>query len=211
MELSAPALARLAVLVMVVMPGNLVMAGCERQPAPVESAPAPAPAKAFEPLQPAPGRLVAAQGRASVAIPEQPGWECLEEQHGEDQASAVALRCRREDPREFLFLSAKTSRQPPQQRTDAQTVLMSLYRAENEAFFARVEYLSDHAATVAGAPGWEAELVAEHDRLGSIRKRERLAVIGDRLVAISAEGAPELWAAHEAEIERWFATVEFAR
>lgn len=183
--------------------------GCEAREQPSQVA--PAPVETFEPLQPAPGRLVAAQGRVSVQIPTAPGWECLEEQHGEQQATAVALRCRREDPREFLFFSAKTNRQPPDQRTDAQTVLMSLYRADNEAFFARVEYIEDHPATLAGAQGWEAELVAEHARLGPIRKRERLAVVGDRLFAVSAEGAPAQWDAHRAEIEAWFSTVEFAR
>ncbi|KIG18881.1 hypothetical protein DB30_07217 [Enhygromyxa salina] len=188
----------------------LVTPACEAKTPEVQPTPTPTPAPAPTPLTPKPGRLVDAKGQVSVLIPEQPGWECLEEAHGQQQATAVALRCRRQDRHEFLFLSAKASRQPPEQRTDAQTVLMSLYRADNEAFFQRVEYLDDHAATVAGAQGWEAELVAEHARLGSIRKRERLAIIGDRLFAISAEGAPEQWAAHEAEIERWFATVEFA-
>jgi hypothetical protein len=199
-----------AVLGLLAMVSMLGMVACEAREAPVKAAPQPA-TEIFEPLQPAPGRLVAAQGRVSVAIPEAPGWECLEEQHGEHEAAAVALRCRREDPREFLFFSAKTNRQPIDQRTDAQTVLMSLYRADNEAFFAQVEYLEDHAAPLAGVQGWEAELVAEHARLGPIRKRERLAIVGDRLFAISAEGAPAQWAAHEAEIDRWFAGVEFAR
>ncbi|PRQ00032.1 hypothetical protein ENSA5_28460 [Enhygromyxa salina] len=169
-----------------------------------------ASAASFVPLEPGPGRFVSANKRVAVPTPTGEGWECLEEEHGDDQAAAVALRCRREDPREFLFVAAKTHRQPVDQRTDAHTVLMSLYRADNEAFFDHVEYTSDHAVTLAGAPGWEAELVAEHARLGTIRKRERLAIVGDRVFAISAEGAPALWDAHAEEIERWFANVEFA-
>jgi hypothetical protein len=168
------------------------------------------PADEFVPLAPAPGRFLAASGRISVPIPIGPGWECLEERQGDDEGSAVALRCRREDPRELLFLSAKTHRQPSDQRTDAETVLMSLYRADNEAFFEHVEYTSSQGATLAGAPGWEAELLAEHERLGEVRKRERLAIVGDRVFAISAEGTPALWDVHAAQIEAWLAGVEFA-
>lgn len=168
------------------------------------------PADEFVPLTPAPGRFLAESGRISVPIPVGPGWECLEERQGDAQGSAVALRCRREDPRELLFLAAKTHRQPSDQRTDAETVLMSLYRADNEAFFQRVEYTSSRGATLAGAPGWEAELLAEHERLGAVRKRERLAIVGDRVFAISAEGTPALWDAHAAQIEAWFSGVEFA-
>jgi hypothetical protein len=168
------------------------------------------PVDAFVPLADAPGRLLAASGRISVPIPDGPGWECIEEHHGDAEAAAVALRCRREDPRELLFFSAKTHRQPVDQRTDAETVLMSLYRADNEAFFEHVEYTASHTASLAGAPGWEAELTAEHARLGPVRKRERLAIIGDRVFAISAEGTPTLWAAHAAQIDAWFERVEFA-
>jgi hypothetical protein len=179
--------------------------GEQQVPAPVQ-----VPVDELVPLAPAPGRFLAASGRISVPIPEGPGWECLEESHGDDEAAAVALRCRREDPRELLFVAAKTHRQPHDQRTDAETVLMSLYRADNEAFFQHVEYTSSRAATLAGAPGWEAELLAEHERLGPVRKRERLAIVGDRVFAISAEGTPALWDAHAAQIEAWFAGVEFA-
>lgn len=177
-----------------------------------EETPAAAPERtdAFVPLAPAPGRFLAASGRIGVPIPDGPGWECLEEQHGDADAAAVALRCRREDPRELMFFAAKTHRQPSDQRTDAETVLMSLYRADNEAFFQHVEYTASRAASLAGAPGWEAELIAEHERLGPVRKRERLAIIGDRVFAISAEGTPTLWDAHAAQIEAWFAGVEFA-
>lgn len=175
-----------------------------------ERAPAPAASIELEPLAAVPGRFLDARGRISVPIPIGDGWECLEDQHGEGEAAAIAVRCRRADPREFLFFAAKTHRQPRDQRTDAETVLMSLVRAENEAFFERVEYLSSHGATLAGAPGWESELLAVHARLGEIRKRERLAIVGDRIVAISAEGSPSLWEQHREHIERWFAEVEFA-
>jgi hypothetical protein len=166
---------------------------------------------AFTPLRAAPGRFTSDEGRIRVPIPAGEGWECLHEQHGEGPAAAVAVRCRRADPRELLFFAAKTHRQPPDQRVDAETLLMSLYRADNEAFFERIEVRSSGPATLAGASGWEAELDAQHERYGSIRKRERLAIVGDRVFAISAEGRPELWAAHEAAITEWFATVEFAR
>jgi hypothetical protein len=168
------------------------------------------PTDEFVPLTATPGHMLAHSRRISVPIPVGPGWECLEERQGDAEGSAVALRCRRENPRELLFLAAKTHRQPNDQRTDAETVLMSLYRADNEAFFQHVEYTSSGAATLAGTPGWEAELLAEHERLGAVRKRERLAIIGDRVFAISAEGTPALWDAHIAQIEAWFAGVEFA-
>jgi hypothetical protein len=164
----------------------------------------------FVPLAAAPGRFLAASGRISVPVPEGLGWECIEERHGDADAAAVALRCRREDPRELLFFAAKTHRQPIDQRADAETVLMSLYRADNEAFFEHVEYTASRAASLAGAPGWEAELLAEHERLGPVRKRERLAIVGDRVFAISAEGTPTLWDAHAAQVEAWFVGVEFA-
>lgn len=166
----------------------------------------------FTPLESAPGRFVASSGRISVPVQADPGWECLEARNpaASVEAGAVALRCRRTDPREFLFLAAKTHRQPPDQRTNAKTVLMTLYRGDNERFFESVEYLDDGPATLAGAEGWEAELVAEHARLGSIHKRERLAIVGDRIFSISAEGSPALWRRHADEVERWFAGVEFA-
>lgn len=190
----------------------LVLVGCVLACQPQsEQVPAAAhESDAFVPLAAAPGRFLAASGRISVPIPEGPGWECIEEHHGDAEAAAVALRCRREDPRELLFFAAKTHRQPSDQRADAETVLMSLYRADNEAFFEHVEYTASRGASLAGAPGWEAELLAEHERLGPVRKRERLAIVGDRVFAISAEGTPALWDVHAHEIEAWFAEVEFA-
>jgi hypothetical protein len=166
---------------------------------------------AFTPLAPGPGRFTSDDGRIAVPIPAGEGWECLQEQHASGPGAAVAVRCRRVDPRELLFFAAKTHRQPPEQRVDAETLLMSLYRADNEAFFQQVEYRTNGPATLAGASGWEAELDASHERYGAIRKRERLAIVGDRVFAISAEGRPELWAAHEAALGEWFASVEFAR
>jgi hypothetical protein len=185
---------------------------CCKQPEPAaERAPAPAPER-FEPLTPGPGRVVSADGRIAAPIPDGHGWECLEEQHGEAEAAAVALRCRRENPREFLFFAAKTHRQPADQQVDAHTVLMSLYRADHEAFFDRVTYLSDGPAELAGVQGWESELEAEHAQLERpIKKRERLAIAGGRIYAISAEGDLVQWAIHFGAIERWFASVEFAR
>jgi hypothetical protein len=187
----------------------LALTSCEHG----EERPTPSAAQAaesFEPLAPSPGRVVSADGRIAGPEPESSGWECLEEQHGDAEAAAVALRCRRQNPREFLFLAAKTHRQPGDQRTDAHTLLMTLYRADNEGFFDRVEYLRDGPATLVGTQAWEAELDAEHGRLGAIRKRERVAILGDRVFAISAEGTPELWTQHLDSIERWFADVEFA-
>lgn len=166
---------------------------------------------AYEPLAAEPGRFVSGDGRISVPLPPGEGWECLEESHGEAEAAAVAVRCRRQNPREFMFFAAKTHRQPVDQRVDAETVLMSLYRADNEAFFDTVEYQRDGPATLAGARGWESELAATHARLGKIRKRERLAIVGDRVFAISAEGQPALWDAHAEALEAWFADVRFAR
>lgn len=188
----------------------LALASCKvpEDPRPGRIAPTPEP---FQPLAQAPGRVLSDDGRISAPEPEGPGWECLEERHGEAEAAAVALRCHRENPREFLFLAAKTHRQPIDQRADAQMLLMTLYRADNLAFFERVEYLRDGPAELAGTWGWEAELVAEHARLGEIRKRERVAIVGDRIFAISAEGEPELWNQHQAAIEQWFAAAEFAR
>ncbi|NVB42264.1 hypothetical protein G6O69_30855 [Pseudenhygromyxa sp. WMMC2535] len=203
MNASAPLLALLAL---------LALPACKvDDPQADASSPAPAPADSFEPLPQAPGRFVSADGRISAPIPTGEGWECLEEQHGEDSAAAVAVRCRREDPRELLFFSAKTHRQPRQQRTDPETLLMTLYRADNEAFFEHVEYLRDSPIVLAGAHGWEAELEATHGRLGEIRKRERVALIGDRVLAISAEGQAELWPAHADAITAWFEGVRFAR
>jgi len=186
--------------------------GCsvERDDAQARASAAPT-ADAFDPLPAAPGRVVSKDGRISAPIPAPAGWACVEEQHGEAKAAAVALRCRREDPREFLFMAAKTHRQPKDQRVDAETVLMTLYRADNEAFFETVGYLSDGPVTLAGAHGWEAELEAEHTRMGTIHKRERLSLVGDRVFAVSAEGRPDLWRAHKAEIEAWFDGVRFAR
>jgi hypothetical protein len=189
----------------------MALLGCSAkvdEPARVEPKPA---AQTFVPLAPAPGRFVDRTGRISVPVPDGDGWECIEEQHGEGEAAAIAVRCRRADPHEFLFFAAKTHRQPEDQRVDAETVLMSLYRADNEGFFDRLEYTRSEAATLAGAQGWEAELTAEHARLGSIHKRERLAIVGDRVLAVSAEGSPALWDRHAAQMQRWFADVEFAR
>lgn len=192
-----------------VLLGSLALLGplaCSREPA--EPA---VDLDAFTPLAPAPGRFVSVEGRIRVPIPSGEGWECLQEQHGDGPSAAVAVRCRRVDPGELIFFAAKTHRQPPEQRVDAETLLMSLYRADNEGFFDTVEYITSAPAELAGAQGWEAELEASHERYGVIRKRERVAIVGNRIFAISAEGRPELWATHEAAIAEWFASVEFAR
>jgi len=198
-------LAALGLLAALVLLGGLA---CQREPEVEATA---SDTDAFTPLSAAPGRFVSADGRIAVPIPEGEGWECLQDQHGQGPGAAVALRCRRVDAGELLFFAAKTHRQPPEQAVDAKTLLMSLYRADNEGFFAHVEYRADGPAELGGAPGWEAELEASHERYGTIRKRERVAIVGHRIFAISAEGRPALWKRHEAEINAWFATVEFAR
>jgi hypothetical protein len=162
------------------------------------------------PLVAGPGQLASSEGHLRITQPLGPGWDCSEERHGEGPAAAVALRCRRSDPSELLFLAAKTHRQPPDQRVDARTLLMSLYRADNEGFFASLRYRSDGPLELAGTSGWVAELDATHERYGEVRKREALALVGERVFAISAEGRPALWETHGEAIERWFATVEFA-
>lgn len=188
------------------------VAGCNRGEgqAEAEAGADPGP-PVFEPLAERPGSLVSADGRMRVTIPAGPGWECVEERLGEGEAGATALRCRRADPGEFLFLAAKLSRQPVDQRTDVRTLLMSLYRADNEAFFDSVDYLRDGAATLAGHPGWEALLEATHAKAGAIRKQERVAIVDGRIYAVSAEGRPELWDAHADAIAAWFAGLELAR
>lgn len=173
--------------------------------------PPAAKAESFEPLPAEPGRFVSADGRVSVPLPAGDGWECLEETHGDGPAAALAVRCRRADPSQFLFVAAKTHRQPADQRVDAETLLMTLYRADNEAFFESVEYVSNGPTSVAGAPGWESELEATHARLGTIHKRERVAIVGDRVFAISAEGGTSLWRAHAPVLDDWFDEVRFAR
>lgn len=189
---------------------RLLLAGLLLACTPEPDPPAPEP-PAFTPLIAGPGQRVSAEGRIRVTEPAGPGWECVEERHGEGQAAAVALRCRRTDPGELLFVAAKTHRQPPEQRVDAHTLLMSLYRADNEAFFTTVSYREQGPTELAGTAGWVAELDASHERYGEVRKREALAIVGDRVFAISAEGRPELWQAHAREITAWFAQVEFAR
>ena len=203
-----------------VLAALVVLTGCETKPDPASSeGPKPAPsgqAEAYTPIEPSPGRFVAKDGRIAVPIPghgdEDSGWECLEERNPKASAEggAAALRCRRTNPRELMFMAAKTHRQPPDQRTNAKTVLMTLYREDNINFFDTVEYTHDGPATLAGVEGYEAELIAEHGRLGAVRKRERLAIVGDRILAVSAEGLPELWDEHQAAIDQWFAEVEFA-
>jgi len=190
---------------------TLALLGCNQPEQPPPQAGAAPASEPFTPLEPSATTVVSADGRIAGPRPTGAGWECLEEQHGDAEAAAVALRCRRADPAEFLFLAAKTHRQPRDQRTDAHTVLMSLYRTDNEAFFDRVEYLRDGPARLAGGQAWEAELDAEHARLGAVRKRERLAILGDRVYAVSAEGQPAAWDQHLSEIDRWFAEVRFAR
>lgn len=166
---------------------------------------------AARPLPSGPEWLRSSDGHLAVRRPSAPGWDCLEARHGEGQGAAVALRCRRSNTSEFLFLAAKTHRQPPDQRVDAETLLMSLYRADNEAFFARVDYRSDGPVFLDGSPGWQAELVAEHPRVGDIRKREAVTIVGDRIFAVSAEGDPRLVSTHAELIEQWFTTVRLAR
>jgi hypothetical protein len=168
------------------------------------------PAARFEPLPAKPATLVSSDGRVRVPVPEGEGWECLEERIGEGEAGATALRCRRSDPREFLFMAAKVSRQPADQRTDARTLLMSLYRADNERFFASVEYLRDGPAALGGASGWEAELATTHAQAGVVHKWERVAIVGDRIYAVSAEGRTQDWDPHAEVIAAWFAGVEIA-
>ncbi len=185
----------------------LGLLACQPEPDPEPSF----DSEAFTPLLAQPGRFVSTDGRISVPIPAGEGWECLQEQHGQAAAAAVAVRCRRVDPGQLLFFSAKTHRQPPEQRVDAETLLMSLYRADNEGFFTTVEVRSNGPAELAGTPGWEAEFDAKHERYGQVRKRERVAIVGSRVLAISAEGRPDLWDGHTAQIDEWFAAVEFAR
>ncbi len=187
----------------------MLVLACETREA--EPTPAPAQPSPSTRVSEGPGRFVSADGRIGVAIPEGPGWECLEERHGEAEAAALALRCRRSTAGELFFFTAKTHRLPPDQRVDARTLLLSLYRADLEQLFVNVSTRWDAPAELAGASGWEVELDAEHDKAGRIRKRERVAIVGDRVFAVSAEGDLALWPSYAGAIEPWFVAAQFAR
>ena len=149
-------------------------------------------------------------GRIKAQKPPGPGWECVDQQASQGNSEARYVKCRRSAPGEFFFLMAKEYTVPQGSRLSAKVLCTQEYKKHYEKRFSKVRYKRSGPATLAGIQGYEAELEASHAKVGDIRKLERVAVQGSRVLLVSAEGRLADYAKLEQEIEEWFSATRFA-
>jgi hypothetical protein len=164
----------------------------------------------------APGETVPGQALASddglitVQIPQGDGWECLRSRQKQADSVLTTIKCRRAAPGEFFFLAAKDYTLNEPSPRSAEELSSGVYRRSYESLYSRVKYLSQGEVKHHGRDAYEVKFDAQHDRLGSVRKIERVLVEGRHILILSGEGNSELFDRMQAAIEQWFATAAFS-
>jgi hypothetical protein len=149
-------------------------------------------------------------GLVMVPASTDPGWETIHKTAGDPPGVTTAVTRRRATDGEFMFLMAKHYTVAPAHVVTAEALVREIYRQSYEKQFQRVDYGPIREVVLGGHGWWEAEMALTHERRGRISKIERTSVVDTNVFVLSAEGAPEVMAAHAEEIGRWLNEARFA-
>lgn len=152
-------------------------------------------------------------GWIAAPIPDEPGWS-VEEIAGGVAGSTVTtmLKCKREVPGEFLFMLAKDYSFPPDQVYTPEALIRTVYRRTYESMFSQIRYDIIRTFKALGVTWAEASMQMMHPRLGPLAKLERVAVTGEHVLLVSAEGSQRDVTHHwGTSIAAWMEQTAFAR
>lgn len=185
-------------------------------PQPTDTQPqAPVEVATSEPVQtptpePAPTapRYASSNGQISAPKPAGDAWECLE-QISEDPVAAL-IKCRQREPSRFFFMMAKEYSVPAAEVRSLDGIITEVLPVTYGNLFSSFKITRDEPTMVGSVPARDLWIEAEHPSKGSIRKRERMMVQGERVFVVSAEGLATVFDEFAPVIDAWFAGATFA-
>jgi hypothetical protein len=156
------------------------------------------------------GRFVSADGLISVMPPAGDGWECLQSRQKQDDSTVTMVKCRRSEASDFFFLTAKDYEYEQPQSASAESLSTEAFKNAYRRVYTSISYLDSKEVLHDGRQAWDVKFDATHDRLGTIRKVERVIVGPRHVLVLSGEGERVVFEQMQAVIEAWFATAVFA-
>ncbi|MEZ4452709.1 MAG: hypothetical protein R3B09_24830 [Nannocystaceae bacterium] len=152
-------------------------------------------------------RYASADGTLSAPQPDGEAWECLEQTSEDPPASLI--KCRQRDRARFFFMMAKEYSVPANEVRSLDGIISEVLPQTYAKLFTSYSITRDEPTMVGTVSARDLWIDAEHASMGSIRKRERLMVQGERVFVVSAEGLREVFEEMTPVIDRWFAGAAF--
>ena len=121
----------------------------------------------------------------------------------------TTVKCRREDPSDFFVLTAKDYTLDLPETRSAEQLATGPYKRSYQQLYTSVKYTRGVAVKHQGRDAYDVKFDANHDRLGPIRKVERVIVEGPHVVVLSGEGNRDSFEDRQSLIEAWFAKAVF--
>lgn len=172
----------------------------------VDSTPT-SPSTATSPTSSAAERYASSNGQISAPRPAGDDWECVE-QISEDPVAAL-IKCRQRERGRFFFMMAKEYQVPAAEVRSLDGIIGEVLPQTYAKLFTSYKITRDEPTMVGSVPARDLWIEAEHASMGSIRKRERMMIQGERVFVVSAEGLATLFDGFAPAIDAWFAGVTF--
>ena len=172
-----------------------------------EVTPAPDPAPKTPTTSPPAERYASSNGQISAPRPAGDTWECIE-QISEDPVAAL-IKCRQRERDRFFFMMAKEYEVPADEVRSLDGIISQVLPQTYGKIFSSYKITRDEPTMIGSVPARDLWIEAEHASMGSIRKRERMMVQGERVFVVSAEGLATLFDGFAPAIDAWFQGVTF--
>jgi len=166
--------------------------------------------------KPAP-RYGTKDGRVTAAIPAGKGWKPrrLARSVPKRGVDVWQIRFSRTVKGEFFYMQAKEYTVPADQIRSAKWLFENPYTRNYNKLFRSFKYTRSTPVKVKrfdkSVTGHEVEITAEHARIGTIHKFERILLRGRHVYLVSAEGSPAAYKRYKAAALKFFDSVKFAR
>lgn len=157
----------------------------------------------------APGSFASTDGLITVVRPEGVGWECLQSRQKQEGSVVTTVKCRREDPADFFVLTAKDYTLNAPEPKSAEDLANGVYKRSYQQLYTSVKYARGVPVKHQGRDAFDVKFDADHDRLGRIRKVERVIVEGTHVMVLSGEGNRDTFDARQNLVEAWFSGTSF--
>lgn len=153
-------------------------------------------------------RYSSADGSLSAPQPTGDEWECLEQTSNDPPATLI--KCRQRDRARFFFMMAKEYSVPAEEVRSLDGIISEVLPQTYAKLFDSYKITRDEPTMVGKVGARDLWIDAEHASMGSIRKRERLIVQGERVFVVSAEGLRAVFDELAPAVDRWFTGATFS-
>ena len=121
----------------------------------------------------------------------------------------TTVKCRREDPADFFVLMAKDYTLDAPEAKSAEDLANGAYKRSYQQLYTSVKYTRGVNVKHQGRDAFDVKFDADHDRLGRIRKVERVIVEGTHVLVLSGEGNRATFDERQSVVEAWFSSTVF--